>query len=99
MEVDEEGQVERRWGACQPVSSPRGRQYSVLNGAGEAQVDDYEWQSRAPDHWRALECPSQTPAERCQDKIKRPQRATGCGSERGKPSLEECLRFAVTERS
>ena len=98
MEVDAEGQVERRWEACQPASPPRGCQYSVLNGAGEAQVGDYEWQSRAPDHWRALECPSQTPTERRQDKIRRPRRATGCGSERGEPSLEGCLLLAVAER-
>ena len=97
MAVDAEGQVERRWEACQPESPPQGRQYSVLNRAGEAQVSDYEWQSRAPDHWRALECPSQMPAESRQDKKRCPRPATGCGSERGEPSLEECLRFAVTE--
>ena len=58
------GQVGRRWEACQPVSPPRGRQYSVLSEAGEAQAGDCEWQYRAPDHWRALECLSQKPAER-----------------------------------
>ena len=43
--------------------------------------------------WRALECLSQTQAERRQDKTRRPRQATGCGSERGEPSLEEM--FAV----
>ena len=56
--------------ACQPASPPRGRQYSVLSEAGEAQVGDYEWQSRGLDHWRALECLSQMPAESRQDKTK-----------------------------
>ena len=98
MEVDSEGQVERRWEACQPESPPRGRQYSVPSEAGEAQAGDCEWQSRAPDHWRALECLSQKPAERRQDKIRRPRQATGCGSERGEPSLEGCLLFVAAER-
>ena len=58
------GRWARRWEARQPESPPRGRQYSVPSEAGEAQAGDFEWQSRAPDHWRALECLSQKPAER-----------------------------------
>ena len=98
MEADEEGQVERRCEACQPASPPRGHQYSVLNGAGEVQAGDHEWQSRALDHWRALEFLSQMLAEGRQDKIRRPRRATSCGSERGEPSREGCLLFAAAER-
>ena len=92
------GQVGRRWEACQPASPPRGRQYSVLSEAGEAQVGDYEWQSRAPDHWRALECLSQTPLERRQDKTRRPRQAMGYSNERCELSLEGCPPSAVTER-
>ena len=62
-------------------------QYSAPIVGGEAQADGCGWQSRAPDHWRAQECPSQTPAERLRDRIKRPRRAMGCGS--------EYLRFAA----
>ena len=97
-EVDAVGQVRRRWEAFQPASPPRGRQYSVLSEAGEAQAGDYEWQSRAPDHWRALECLSQTPAERRQDKTRRPRQAMGYVNERGEPSLEGCPPTAVAER-
>ena len=97
-EVDTVGQVGRRWEARQPESPPRGRQYSVPSGAGEAQDGDCGWQSRAPDHWRVLECLSQKPAERRWDRIKRPWRATGCGNERGEPSLGECLPFVAAER-
>ena len=57
-----------------------------------------KWQSRAPDHWRALECLSQTPAERRQDKTKRPRQAMGYGNERGELSLEGCPPSAVAER-
>ena len=71
------GQVGRWWEARQPESPPRGSQYSVPSGAGEAQAGDCRWQSRAPDHWRVLECLSQKPAERRWDRIKRPRRATG----------------------
>ena len=92
------GQVGRRQEACQPESSPRGRQYSVPSEAGEAQAGGYEWQSRAPDHWRALECLPQKPAERHSDKIRRPRQAMGYGNERGEPSLEGCLLSAVAER-
>ena len=80
-EVDEVGQVGRLWEACQPESQPRGRQYSVPSVAGEAQAGGCGWQSRALDHWRALECLSQKPAERRWDRIKRPRLATGCGNE------------------
>ena len=41
--------------------------------------------------------PSQKPAERRWDRIKRPRRATGCGNERGEPSLGGCLQFAAAE--
>ena len=54
------GQVGRRVSQ----SPPRGCQYFVPSEAGEAQAGDYEWQSRALDHWRVLECLSQKPAER-----------------------------------
>ena len=91
------GQVGRLWEARQPESQPRGRQYSVPSVAGEAQAGGCGWQSRAPDHWRALECLSEKPTERRWDRIKRPRRATGCGNERGKPSLGECLPFAAVE--
>ena len=79
-EVNVVGQVERRWEARQPESPPRGHQYSVPSGAGEAQASDCGWQSRALDHWRALECPSQNLAERHWDRIKSPRWATGCGN-------------------
>ena len=92
------GQVGRLWEARQPESQPRGRQYSAQSVDGEAQAGDCGWQSRALDHRRALECLSQKPAERRLDKIKRPRRATGCGNERGKPSLGECLQFTAAER-
>ena len=93
-EVDALGQVGRWWEARQPESPPRGRRYSVPSVAGEAQAGDCGWQSRSPDHWRVLECLSQKPAELRWDRIKHPQWATGCGNERGEPSLGECLPFA-----
>ena len=91
------GQVGRLWEAHQPESQPRGRQYSVPSVAGEAHAGDYGWQSRASDHWKALEYLSQKPAERRWDRIERPRWATCCSNKRGEPSLGECLPFAAAE--
>ena len=101
---DEVDRVERRrklarwWAVCQPELPPRGRQYSARSGAGEAPTGGCGWQSRAPDHWRALECQSQRPVERRRGRRGRPRQATGCGNERGEPSREECLLFVAAER-
>ena len=43
---------------------PQGRRYSALSEAGEALAGDCGRQSRAPAHWRALECRSQRLGER-----------------------------------
>ena len=49
---DAVGRVARRrkavrwWAVCQPESPPRGRRYSALSEAGEAQAGDCGWQSR-----------------------------------------------------
>ena len=80
-------------------SPPRGRRCLAPNEAGEALAGDCARQSRAPDHWRALECRSQKPGERRWGRKGHPRQATDCGSEQGELSREGCLLSGAVERS
>ena len=71
----------RQWLVNQRGSPPQGRQYSAPNEAGEALAGGCGRQSRALDHWRALECRSQRPVKSHWGKKGRLRQAMDCGSE------------------
>ena len=73
--------------------------FRARNEAGEALVGDCAQQSRAPDHWRALECRSKRPGEHRSGKRGRPWWAMDCGNGHGVLSREGYLLFAAAERS
>ena len=77
MVFEDERRRVRRWLVSPRGSPPQGRRLSALSEAGEAPAGGCGRQSRAPDHWRALECRSQRPVKRHWGRKGRPRQVTG----------------------